>query len=80
MLTDNDKINGLPIRTEIRMPFDEDNVRWLSSVVVCQDTDKGTFVVWSVWQQEGHVSAENGIYDIPTYERALQRAYGRAMG
>ena len=78
MLTDDSKINGLPIRAEIRMPLDEGNVHWLSSVVICQDTDKGTFVVWSVWHHGGHIEASNGLYDIPTYEYALARAYSRA--
>jgi hypothetical protein len=88
MLTDSDKINGLPIRAEIRVPRERVEgapVKWLSSVVVCQDTNPdglpvGRFVVWSVYQDYGRASvhAENGIYDIVDYGHALELAYQRS--
>jgi hypothetical protein len=79
MLTDNSKINGLTIRTEIRVPRADTNSRWVSSVVVCQD-DRGRFVVWSVWQENGLIEASNGSYDIDEYERALNIALARVRG
>lgn len=81
MLTDTTELNGMPVRTEIRIPKDGDTDRWLSSVVICQDTSKGTFVVWSVYataEQPGYVHTENGIYDIKDYGRALEKAVARA--
>lgn len=81
MLTDSDKINGLPIRAEIRTPrISGGEWRWLTSVVVCQDPDKGTFVVWSIYQTSATaVHAENGIYDIREYGQALEKAVARAQ-
>lgn len=89
MLTDNDRINGLPIRAEIRVPRETQPAGdWLTSVVICQDEDKGSFVVWSVFQTDGYgvtvergtVHAENGIYDIQDYGRALEKAMRRVKG
>lgn len=81
MLTDSSKINGLPIRTEIRIPREwGGETRWLSSIVVCQDESKGTFVVWSIYataERPGYIHAENGIYDIRTYSEALTKALSR---
>lgn len=84
MLTESDKVNGLPIRAEIRIPREYTDgipVKWLSSVVVCQSVLPDapvSFVVWSVFQDGARLKAENGVYDIADYGRALELAYQRS--
>lgn len=86
MLTDTSKINGLPIRAEIRIPreyTDGTPGKWLSSVVVCQETDRhntpvNSFAVWSIYQHTGRLEVENGVRDIADYGRALDIAHKRA--
>lgn len=82
MLINSGTVNGLPIRAEIDIPGVDGPRHWRSSVVVCQETDViGTpvdsFVVWSVYRQDGQTYAENGRYDITSYSRAIGIAFLR---
>lgn len=80
MLADGDRINDLPVRAEIRVPKVDGSAHWLTSVVICQDVRKGTFVVWSMFDLNGRVYAENGVYDIRSYQRAVSVATARVVG
>lgn len=80
MLTDDDKINGLPVRAEIRVPHGSTD-RWITSYVICP-AYRCRFTVWAVYRYAGQISAEHGRYfpmSAEGYAAALNNLNERAM-